>query len=71
MDFAEMQQQQCEMAASIVHKDQLTLPGLGLIGGLEIQWQDDQRGLAALAVLSWPALSLVHIETSPVFTLIP
>ena len=71
MDFAGMQQQQCAMAASIVHKDQLNLPGLSLIGGLDIQWKDDQRGFAALAVLSWPALSLVHIETSPVVTQIP
>lgn len=71
MDFAEMQQQQSAMAASIVHSDQLDLRGVSRIGGLDIQWKNDQQGVAALAVLSWPALSLVHIKTSPVFTQIP
>lgn len=71
MNFAEMQQQQCAMAASIVHDDQLDLQGVSRIGGLDIQWKNDQQGVAALAVLSWPALSLVHVETSRVFTQIP
>ena len=68
LDFAKLRQQQCAMAASIVHTDQLNLQGLSMVGGLGIHWKDDSRGFAALAVVSWPALSLVHTETSPVVT---
>lgn len=66
-----MEQQQSSMATSVIHSDQLDLNSLSLIGGLDIQWSNDHSGVAALAVLSWPQLSLLHTETSTVMTQVP
>lgn len=71
MDAADMERQQIFMAASVIHNDQLDLHGLSLIGGLDIQWTDDHSGFAALTVLSWPDLALVHTESSPALTQVP
>lgn len=71
MDAAEMEQQQSSMAASVIRNDHLDFDSLSLIGGLDIQWTDQHRGFAALTVLSWPSLSLMHTECLPVVTQVP
>ena len=71
MDFAAMTREQAAMSVHVEHTDALQLDDLRLLGGLDIQWLDDSQGIAALVVLSWPSLSLVHKHTIAVTTQVP
>ena len=71
MDRGEMELRQIDMSESIIHDDQVKTNSLRLVGGLDIQWVDDNTGFAVLSVFSWPELSLVHTRNSQVYTQIP
>ena len=61
---------QTTMQQSIDRTDAVNPIELQLVGGLDIQWQG-QTGVGALAVLSWPALLLVHQQTLACSTQLP
>ena len=66
-----MQQEQADMRGSIDPTDAFSLADLSRIGGLDIQWVDDNNGIGALVVLSWPSLDLVFHNTISVSTQVP
>ena len=66
-----MQQEQADMRGSIDPTDAFSLADLSRIGGLDIRWVDDNNGIGALVVLSWPSLELVFQHTISVSTQVP
>ena len=71
MNSMDMEQQQLAMASNVAFDDHIHPNSLNLIGGLDDQGTSDHQGSAALAVLSWPDMAVVHTETSRVWTQIP
>lgn len=61
---------QTAMRDEIDETDSLSTADLSTIGGLDIQWQE-QDGFGALVVLSWPSMSLLHQQTLACTTQVP
>ena len=61
---------QAAMRDDIDDTDSLNIAALNTIGGLDIQWHE-QNGFGALVILSWPSMSLLHQQTLACTTTVP
>lgn len=71
--WALMEAQQLQWARCISQVDAICQQDIRLIGGFDIQWreEDELAGVAALVVLNWPQLQVVHTAHAKVRTSIP
>ena len=64
VDWAAYDEEQTRLSCLVSSSDAIDIDQIHRIGGVDIQWDDDGfTGVAALVVLSWPDLTLIHTQT--------
>jgi len=64
VDWSAFDSEQSRISRLVLSTDAIDIDAIERIGGVDIQWDDDGiTGIAAMVVVSWPDLTVLHIDT--------